>query len=127
VIVAGILALDVGGHHTGVALVDDRVGFPMPLDTIEHASAEELLERVLTIVRERGVAEIVVGLPLLPSGARGSQADTVVAFAETLRAEGLSVVLRDERYTTPKRAKSDDHATVACALLEDHKSNVDKA
>lgn len=53
------------------------------------------------IVREYGVRQIVVGLPLRMSGAEGTQSDKMQAFAEDLRKRfRLPVHLWDERLTS---------------------------
>ena len=53
------------------------------------------------IVREYGVRQIVVGLPLRMSGAEGTQSDKMQVFAEDLRKRfRLPVHLWDERLTS---------------------------
>jgi putative Holliday junction resolvase len=53
------------------------------------------------VVREYGVAEIVVGLPLRMTGAEGTQAEKMQAFAEEIRRRfHLPVHLWDERLTS---------------------------
>lgn len=120
------LALDIGTRHTGVAYMDEDVGIPLPLDTIHHTKNTELLERVLAIVTERKVNRVIVGLPLLLSGAGGSQSTYVRGVAGELQKKGLEVVLLDERYTTHSSAVQnsregsrghDPDAAAACALL----------
>lgn len=113
----GTLALDVGTRRTGVALLDPRVGFPMPLDTIQHKDIDALREQVFAIIAQREITDIIVGLPLLPSGAVGSQAQMATDFAASLREKGLNVTMRDERYTTSKRASFDGDAAAAMTLL----------
>jgi|SRR3989338_5134745 len=119
-----ILALDIGTRRTGVAYFDDAVGFTLPLETIHHQSKMEFAEKVLSIAAEKKVEKIVVGIPYLPSGEEGSQADIVRDYAAILE-EKFEIHFVDERYTTPKRIapkqgepqSSDSDQTAAIAIL----------
>ena len=120
------LALDIGRKKTGVAYLDDATGIALPLDTLHHASSEEMLGGVRTLMQDRRIDVLVVGLPKLPSGDEGEQAAFVRSLLPSLGAFGARVELRDERYTTPKRSghkhtiapsEYDGDAAAACALL----------
>ena len=120
------LALDVGTRRTGVAYLDSNIGIPLPLDTILHTSEKQVIDAVMTIIRERKIDRVIVGLPLLPSGVEGSQAAESRKIGMALQTAGITVDYRDERYTTPapsqhKNAlptqKIDGDAAAACALL----------
>ncbi len=115
------LALDIGTRHTGVAYLDTAVGIPLPLDTVHHQTTDGLLAAVVTLVRDRSIDEVVVGMPLLPSGEEGAQADHVKEVADQFRSSGLVVQFVDERYTTPtpknRIGRTDGDATAACQLL----------
>ncbi|MDD5470106.1 MAG: Holliday junction resolvase RuvX, partial [Candidatus Peribacteraceae bacterium] len=62
---AHILALDIGTKRTGVAYLDESVGIPLPLESIAHRNERELVQAVQTLVTERGVDRLIIGLPLL--------------------------------------------------------------
>ncbi len=111
-----ILSFDVGSKRTGVAMFDDRIDIVLSLATIKHTSAEELLTVVRTLVAERGATLVVLGLPLLPSGERGKQAELIDALATQLRGT-VEVALFDERYTTNRRGPVDPDAASACEIL----------
>lgn len=123
------LALDIGKRRTGVAFLPESTGVPVPLETIAHTSEAQLIERVTHIITDRGVGQLVIGLPLLPDGSEGEQALYVRAVADTLRAAVPSILFRDERYTTvkvhsakharhsPPPSSYDGDAAAACALL----------
>lgn len=115
-----ILALDIGLHRTGVAFYDSTMGIPLPLDTIIADSVEEMIAHVRMIVDERGIDRIIVGLPLLLSGAEGSQSVYVRECVEKLRAVAADIVLVDERFTTDGNSPTDNDAKAACTLLEIH-------
>lgn len=111
-----VLALDVGRRRTGAAFADGADGVPLALQSIEHASVRQLVAAVASIVRERAADRIVLGLPLLPSGAEGEQAAYVRSVAHALSPLGLPIAFLDERYTTDKGA-SDGDAKAACEIL----------
>lgn len=89
-----ILALDPGGRRVGVALSDELGLFAHPREAIISPSAVQTAAAVERIVREEGIAEVVVGLPISLSGERSSQ---------TLEAEALMKLLR-ERLHVPVTA-----------------------
>ncbi len=115
-----LLALDIGKKRTGVAFVDTDNDIPLPLDTIISSSTEEMIERVVDLVEKRHVEQVIMGLPLLPSGKEGSQVQYVRECAGMLEAKGIAVHFLDERYTTSKTTAFDGDARAACELLLTH-------
>jgi putative Holliday junction resolvase len=112
-----IIAFDVGERRTGVAFFDSAIDFVIPLDTIQHANADALLEAADAVLRERGVAKVVVGLPLLPSGLVGSQARFARQVQAELAKRGYDVDEIDERFTTDRVYPGDGDAKAACIIL----------
>lgn len=111
------LSLDVGTRRTGLAFFESTTAIVLPLDTLLHQSADELAQQVLAITQSRGIDLIVLGLPLLPSGAEGSQVAFVRSCADLLTEHGLRVAFQDERYTTQRQSDTDGDARAACELL----------
>ncbi|MSR86928.1 Holliday junction resolvase RuvX [Candidatus Peribacteria bacterium] len=120
------LALDVGTKRTGIAYLDDVIGVPVPLDTFTHGRQEELVTHVMEIVHARKIDEVIVGLPLLPSGEPGAQAKISSAVGTALQSHGVRVTFSDERYTTPRNSAHkhaistknlDGDAAAACSIL----------
>jgi putative Holliday junction resolvase len=112
-----LLALDVGERHSGVAFFDAAIDFVIPLDTIHHHNELELLDAVDVVLQQRGVKDIVVGLPLLLSGVEGSQAKFAKMIGAQLVARGYAVDYIDERFTTDRLTPSDGDAKAACIVL----------
>jgi len=114
-----LLALDIGNRRTGVAFAEEKSGFVMALNTLQHRSEEDLVKQVSAIVKARGITELIVGLPRLPQGEEGSQATKARATALLLEQElSLKVTLLDERYTSMTREEGvDPDAQAACSLL----------
>lgn len=98
------MALDVGDRRVGVAVSDPLQLFSRPLKTLVRRSDAEVIGDILAVVHSESVTEVVVGLPLLPSGDRGEQALAVEAFLEHLGpllvAAGIPWSYWDESYTT---------------------------
>lgn len=112
-----LLALDVGGKKTGMALYDDATDIVLPMQTVRHGSFSELVTVTEKIAREKAVDAVVIGLPLLPSGEAGQQAKDVQEFSAQLTKKGFAVQHVDERYTTDTKL-SDSDATAACTIME---------
>ncbi len=127
-----LLALDIGMKRTGVAFGDTKSGILMALQTIHHESTSELVKKVEEIIQQKRIEELIVGLPLLPSGEEGKQASIIRNAAdEIVKKTGVSLEYIDERYTTKtmlKGLKTDPDARAACSLLHvkmDRKNAID--
>jgi len=96
-----IMAIDYGDAHTGVA-VSDRTLTLCGFSTVVTAyRPEAVIEKLLPLIAEHEVTELVLGHPLNMDGSRGVRAEKAEGFAEQLRAAtGLPVTLWDERRTT---------------------------
>lgn len=97
------LGVDVGSVRVGVAVSDPHGVLASPLTTLPRDVAGGAdLDRLAELVRERGVVEVVVGLPRSLSGRRGPAAVAAEAYAAALagRVEPVPVRLTDERLTT---------------------------
>jgi len=98
---AHILALDYGRARIGLAIAAAGSTFAQPLSTLERINRNEDMRRIREIVREHGVRQIVVGLPLRLDGTRGEMAEEAARFARRVHKElGLPVEMVDERLTS---------------------------
>ena len=96
-----ILGLDVGSRRIGLAVSDPLGITAQGLETLQRKNKRHDLAYLDRVIREYDVKEIVVGLPLRMSGAEGTQAEKIQAFAEDLgRRFRLPVHLWDERLTS---------------------------
>jgi len=87
------------------------------LETISGKTEDELVEHIQNLISEKSIEELVIGLPLLPSGERGSQADWAQLMIDKLQSIGTPISLIDERYTTGKLTEVDQDAAAACKIL----------
>jgi putative Holliday junction resolvase len=96
-----VLGLDVGARRIGIAVSDPLGITAQGLETLHRKNKKYDFSFLHRVIRDYGVAEIVVGLPLRMSGAEGIQAEKIQAFADDLRKQfKLPVHLWDERLTS---------------------------
>ena len=55
-----ILALDIGGKRTGMAISDENHIFAFPLQTVE---SHNIIKEIDLLLKERNLESIVLGLP----------------------------------------------------------------
>jgi putative pre-16S rRNA nuclease len=85
----------------GLAIADASTKMAQPLCTIERVNRNEDIRRLRELVREHGVKQIVVGLPLRLDGTRGEMAEEAERFARRVRKQiGVPVEMADERLTS---------------------------
>src|SRR5437660_7268332 len=98
---AAILAVDYGRARIGLAIADAQTRMARPLSTMDRVNRNEDTRRLRELVREHGVKQIVVGLPLRLDGTRGEMAEEAERFAQRMRKQiGVPVEMVDERLTS---------------------------
>jgi putative Holliday junction resolvase len=104
---ARIMALDVGEKTIGVAISDETETFAFPDKTILRQEGRRRdMAALRKLVEERGIAGIVVGIPINMNGTRGPQAEMAEGFVETLRRHvRVPVETQDERLSTSEAEK----------------------
>ncbi|MGI0491510.1 Holliday junction resolvase RuvX [Alkalinema pantanalense CENA528] len=95
------LGLDVGKKRIGVAGCDGLGMAATGLMTIERKSFDYVVSILQTLVQERTVQVLVIGLPYQMDGTIGSQAKHTQKFAKALaKALNLPIEWIDERLTS---------------------------
>ena len=84
-IVGRILCLDYGRRRIGVAISDPLGITAQPVTTWEGLTWTEAVSQVCSLIEQRDVVEIVVGLPLTLKGDKGKMAKEVERFADGLK------------------------------------------
>jgi putative pre-16S rRNA nuclease len=131
-----VLALDIGGKRTGLAISDASGTLARPLGVITSATPiPEVIARVEQLQREDdGLGAIVVGRPVRLDGSANEQTTHVESLVAALRARTtLPVVLQDERLTSVeaesrlavndkdwRRRKLKLDAAAAAVILQDY-------
>ncbi len=97
------LGIDHGSARIGLAVSDDIGLLAHPLETVSGADSAGAIDRIATIVEERKIEDLVIGLPLHAGGEEGKAVEKVRRFGLRLR-KALPDSIRwhevDERYTT---------------------------
>lgn len=96
-----ILGLDIGSKRIGVAISDELGITAQGLDSLICKNPREDVKRIVSLVKERGVTEIVVGMPYNMNGTEGPQALKVRAMM-ALISQKLDIPVKDwdERLST---------------------------
>ncbi len=105
-----LMGLDVGDKTIGVALSDPLGMMTYGLETIRRTTLERDMARIVQLVLEHGVTEVVVGLPLNMDDSVGPRAQKSISFSkqltkrlkysQSLQGREIAVVLWDERLST---------------------------
>jgi putative Holliday junction resolvase len=96
-----LLGIDFGRARIGVAISDELQFLAHPLETIPAVSLDKAATRISSIVQEKDVDLVVVGLPRHMNGSLGASAGEAQAFAEKLRPlVSCKVITWDERLST---------------------------
>jgi putative Holliday junction resolvase len=108
------LGIDLGLQRTGLAVSDELGLTTRGLPTLTPGSRAEDVAFLVELCRREGVVDVVVGLPLLPSGQETPWSKRVRGFAAALQ-QGLAaagddvgrvvVHLMDERGTSKEAAQ----------------------
>ena len=122
-----VLALDYGSARCGCALSDPTGTIVTPIDPISLPAGKRGLAAIASLVIEREVERVLVGLPLSLRGHDTDQTREAREFAATLSArlgESVPVELYDERFTTRiagrmEHAVTSEDSRAAAVLLED--------
>ena len=97
-----VIGVDVGTVRVGLAMSDPTGTLASPLETLQRAKDGSDLDRLVALVMEHEVTEVVVGEPVHLSGASGASAEDAGAYAQKLadRIPDVPVQLIDERLST---------------------------
>jgi putative Holliday junction resolvase len=121
------LALDYGQARCGCAVSDPTGTLVTPIEAIPRPGTRRGLAALKSLVQERGVDRVIVGLPLSLRGQDTDQTRETRAFAEQLSlrlGEGVPVEMHDERFTTriaqrtDGAARASEDSRAAAHLLE---------
>ena len=101
-----LLSLDIGSKRIGVAVSDELGLAAHGLETLSARPLEAAIEALQRLVKEYGVEEVVVGLPVNMDGTSGAGVEAVRGISRRLE-EALPVTVHfvDERMTSSQAEK----------------------
>jgi putative holliday junction resolvase len=98
---APVVGLDLGTRTIGVAVSDASLMIASPLALIERRKFTTDVEVLFDLMRSRGAAGLVIGLPVNMDGTEGPRCQSARAFARhLLRLRELPIAFWDERLST---------------------------
>jgi putative Holliday junction resolvase len=99
--IGGVVGLDLGTVTIGVAGSDSLRTAASPITTIKRKKFTLDANQLITILNERDVKGIVLGLPLNMDGSEGPRAQATRAFARNFeKLSPLPITYWDERLST---------------------------
>ena len=101
-----VLGIDYGDSRIGLAMSDPIKIIASPFKTILNEGNEKCLQAFQSLIKEKDVEAIVVGLPIGLKGQETVQTKKVREFANLLYALKLPIHLEDERLSSVSAEKS---------------------
>ena len=98
-----VMAIDYGEARIGLALSDALGMLAHPLETVPGQDKKSARARIVSLVSEKEVGTVLIGLPLRMDGTEGTAVERVRAFMKRLRRElpeSIEIVEIDERLST---------------------------
>jgi putative holliday junction resolvase len=96
-----ILSLDFGTKRIGIALSDSTLTLASPLPFLDATKFNALIEQLKTLIREKEIALILVGIPRNMDGSYGPSAEKARDFSLRLKEKLLIPIQNvDERLST---------------------------
>ena len=102
-----IMGLDYGTKRIGVAMSDELLLTAQGSKTIFNNTTAESISAIASLVKENGVVEVVIGLPISMNGTHSQKTKEVIGFAEELtKSVSVPVKTWDERLTTAQAERA---------------------
>ncbi len=97
-----ILGIDYGDVRVGLALSDETGFLASGIGTVTISGMRDAVSKIASVIAERGVGKVVLGLPLNMDGTEGASAQKIKAFASLLSSlcPDVPIEYYDERLTT---------------------------
>ncbi len=95
-----LIGLDLGTKTIGTAFCDAGWSFATAGKTLPKAKFSKDKAKLETLISERSVKGLVIGLPLNMDGTAGPRAQASRAFARNLAVLDMPILLWDERWST---------------------------
>jgi len=102
-----ILSIDFGERRIGLAISDPLGITAQGLPTIDTRKTKDILSYIQSIIEEKKVTMIVVGMPKNMNGSIGFKGEEVKKFIDKIAQKtGVKVIAWDERLTSVQSLKS---------------------
>jgi len=102
-----ILSIDYGDVRIGLAISDVMQIIAKPYKTIDNISNDIVIESIRTIITEKNIEKIVIGLPLTLKNTFSEQTKKVEKFVSLLNNKiNIPILTYDERLTSIEAKRS---------------------
>ena len=101
-----VLGIDYGDSRIGLAMSDPLKIIASPFKTIRNEGNENCLQVFQSLIKEKDVEALVVGLPVGLKGQETVQTKKVREFSDLLYTLKLPIYLEDERLSSVSAEKS---------------------
>lgn len=96
-----LMGIDFGDARVGIALSDPLMIMSQGYKTIKNDGSDALFEEIASIIKEKEVTKIVIGLPKNMDNSEGFRTDATMEFANKLKEyTDVEMDFSDERLTT---------------------------
>lgn len=96
-----LMGIDFGDARVGIALSDPLMIMSQGYKTILNDGTDSLFEEIASIIKEKEVTKIIIGLPKNMDNSQGFRTDATMEFAEKLKTfTDVEIDFSDERLTT---------------------------
>ncbi len=96
-----LLGIDLGSTTIGMAISDTNLIIASPLHTIKRGKLKTDLKELVSIIEERDIGGIVIGLPISMNGQEGPRCQATRQFAKNiLNIFEFLIAFWDERLST---------------------------
>lgn len=96
-----LMGIDYGDARVGIALSDPLMIMSQGYKTIQNDGTDALFLEIVSIIKEKEVTKIVIGLPKNMDNSQGFRTDATMEFAERLKTfTDVEIDFSDERLTT---------------------------
>ncbi len=96
-----LMGIDYGDARVGIALSDPLMIMSQGYKTIKNDGTDALYEEIVSIIKEKEVTKIVIGLPKNMDNSQGFRTDATMEFTDKLRSfTDVEIEFCDERLTT---------------------------
>ena len=125
------LGIDYGEKRIGIALSDESFLMAFPEGTIENTSLPRVIKKIKTLVTEKGVLKIVIGLPVALAGHETHGSRAARNFAEILKNSFQGEIIFENEMLTTKLAraygqKEEIDASSAALILQSYLDKIKK-
>jgi len=100
------IGLDIGTKTIGIAISDKTGILASPLEVIKFTDTSDALSKVITIINQYNITEVIIGLPKNMDNSEGFASHRSIEFKELLAKEFMGLIhFIDERLTTKEAEK----------------------